>query len=63
MKKNNYVTANNLLHIPPEATQIKGRSIDHIWVKFVTQNIKIESYAVKTCIYSDHEKVEISLTF
>ena len=62
LQKNGYQTANNLLHIPPESTHMKGRCIDHAWVKIVSHNIRIESYAVKTCIYSDHEKIEISLT-
>ena len=62
LKKNGYQTANNLLHIPPESMQMKGRCIDYIWVKIISHNIQIESYAVKTCIYSDHEKIEINLT-
>ena len=61
-ENNGYHTSNSLLHIPPESTHMKGRCIDHIWVKFITQNIRIENYAIKTCIYSDHEKIEISLT-
>ena len=46
----------SLLHQPPDATHIKGRIIDHAWVRFDERNnIGIERYEVKTCIYSDHD--------
>ena len=61
LEKYGYVPINQVLHQPPQATQIMGRCIDQAWIRIVSETVKVEGYAVRTCIYSDHEKTEVQL--
>ena len=61
LEKYDYKAVNNILHQPPQATQIKGRCLDQAWIKIVNDNIQVQNFTVKTCVYSDHEKIEVEL--
>ena len=61
LEKYGYTPINQILHQPPQATQIMGRCIDHAWIRIVSETVKVEGFAVRTCIYSDHEKTEVQL--
>ena len=61
LRKYGYNTVNNIMHQAPQPTQIKGRCLDHAWIKTVSETVQIEGYTVKTCIYSDHEITEVEL--
>ena len=63
LRNNGYNLVNNIVHQPPEATQIKGRVIDHAWIKITTDNLKVLSHTIKTCIFSDHEKLQVEISF
>ena len=63
LEKYGYAPINQILHQPPQATQIRGRCLDQAWIKIVSETIKVQDFAVRTCVYSDHEKIEVQLQF
>ena len=54
-----FVEANKLLQQTPLPTHLRGRTIDHAWFKSSSETISIQSLRVRSCIYSDHEKLEL----
>ena len=63
LEKYGYAPINQILHQPPQATQIRGRCLDQAWIKIVSETIKVQGFTIRTCVYSDHEKVEVQLLF
>ena len=61
LKKHGYKSMNNIFNKPPEPTQIKGRCIDQAWIKIVSNRVSLINHSIKTCVYSDHEKVKVEL--
>ena len=61
LEKYGYKSVNSVMHQPAQATQIKGRCLDQAWVRITCENVQVEGYSVKTCVYSDHEKTEVEL--
>ena len=63
LETHEYKTVNNALHKPPEPTHLKGRCIDHAWIKTTeSMEISLIDHSIKTCVYSDHEKVMVELS-
>ena len=52
---------NSIFHKPPEPTKIKGRCIDQAWIRLVSNKLSLIYHSIKTCAYSDHEKLKIEL--
>ena len=61
LKEHGYKTINSIFHKPPEPTQIKGRCIDQAWIRLVSNKLSLIDHSIKTCVYSDHEKLKIEL--
>ena len=40
---------------------IKGRCIDQAWIRLVSNKVSLIDHSIKTCVYSDHEKLKVEL--
>ena len=63
LEKHGYKPVNLVMHQPPQSTHMKGRCLDQAWIKIACENIQVEGYSIKTCVYSDHEKTEVQIKF
>ena len=48
---------------PPQSTQREGRCLDQIYTRLDSSDVEFKSACVKTCYYSDHEPISITLKF
>ena len=59
LESQGFVEVNQLLQQTPLPTHLRGRTIDHAWFKGSLKTITIQSLSVRSCVYSDHEKIEV----
>ena len=59
LESQGFVEVNQLLQQTPLPTHLRGRTIDHAWFKGSLKTITIQSLSVRSCVYSDHEKIEL----
>ena len=61
LESEGFIEVNQLLEQTALPTHLRGRTIDQAWFKKSSTPISVQSLTVRSCLYSDHEKIEIIL--